>query len=529
MPTRRGLPPWWDGSVLYHLYPRSFADANGDGFGDLAGITQHLDHLAGGSDALGVDAIWLSPIYPHGGVDGGYDVVDHAAIAPEYGNLLDFDRLVAAAHERGLRVLMDLVVGHVSKDHSWFVQALTGRDARHRDWFIWADPKSDGNPPTNWVSIFGGPAWTLDHRSGQYYHHTYYPEQPDLNWRNPEVMTAVADVLRFWLDRGADGFRVDAAQNLIKDARLRDNPPTRGQLKPFPPDPGGLARRWNSHLPGARRVLRSFRAVVDEYPDRFLLGEVYAPPERLASYLRAGEGLGLHAALDMELGLSEWNARAFLRAIRRAERHLFHPLFPTWNLSNHDLSRHATRWGPERVRLAALILLTLRGVVCLYQGEEIGMTDHPSLPQPFQDRFGRDPWRTPMQWEPRPNGGFTTGQPWLPLNDPERTNVADERHDPSSVLALYRSLISLRRQSAALRHGGLRVPPGVPPGVVAYEREATRERLLILANMGDRPTAPAALRGGRARIVGATGARSGTVDLDHLALDPLEGLIVRLE
>jgi alpha-glucosidase len=529
MATRRSRPSWWDGSVIYHCYPRSFADSDGDGIGDLAGITEHLDHLAGGAEALGVDAIWLSPIYPHGGVDGGYDVVDHAAIAPEYGSLLDFDRFVAAAHARGLRVLLDLVVGHVSNNHPWFVEALTGQDARHRDWFIWADPKPDGTPPTNWVAIFGGPAWTLDHRSGQYYHHTYYPEQPDLNWRNPEVQAAVADVLRFWLDRGVDGFRVDAAQNLIKDARLRDNPPTRGQLKPFPPDPGGLARRWNSHLPGARQVLRGFRAVLDEYPDRFLLGEVYAPPERLASYLKAGEGLGLHAALDMELGLSEWDAAAFLRAIRRAERHLFHPLFPTWNLSNHDLSRHATRWGPERTRLAALMLLALRGVVCLYQGEEIGMTDHPSVPQPFQDRFGRDPWRTPMQWEPTPSGGFTTGHPWLPLHDPERANVADQSPDRTSLLALYRRLIALRQRSAALRHGGMTVSAALPRGVVAFEREADHEHLLVLANMGDRPTARGALSGGQAEIVEATSARVGTVSVDQLVLEPLEGLIVRLE
>jgi alpha-glucosidase len=339
----------------------------------------------------------------------------------------------------------------------------------------------------------------------------------------------VADVLRFWLDRGVDGFRVDAAQNFVKDARLRDNPPSRGRLKPFPPDPGGLARRWNSHLPGARRVLRGFRAVVDEYPDRFLLGEVYAPPERLASYLKGGQGCGLHAALDMELGLSDWSASAFLRAIRRAERHLDQPLFPTWNLSNHDLSRHATRWGPERTRLATLILLSLRGIVCLYQGEEIGMIDHPSVPRPFQDRFGRDPWRTPMQWEPTPSGGFTTGRPWLPLHDPKRTNVADQRQDPNSLLSLHRRLVALRRQSAALRHGRLKVPAALPAGVVAYQREANRERLLVLANMADRPTVPGALSGGRARIVAATSARSGAVDVDQLGLEPLEGLIVRPE
>ena len=526
---RRTAEPWWDGAVVYHIYPRSFADTNGDGIGDLPGIVEHLDHLAGSPPALGVDAIWLSPVYPHGGVDGGYDVVDHAAVAPEFGSLREFDRLVAMAHERGLRVLVDLVVGHVSIDHPWFVEARSRRVARRRDWFIWADPRPGGGPPNNWVAVFGGPAWTFDHGSGQYYHHTYYPEQPDLNWRNPEVEAAVAEILRFWLSRGVDGFRVDAAQNLIKDAWLRDNPPSRGRMAPFPPDPGGLARRWNSHLPGARRVLRGFRAVADEYPGSFLLGEVYAPPAQLARYLRAGEGEGLHAALDMELGLSEWSAAAFLRAIRRAERHLFHPLFPTWNLSNHDLSRHATRWGLAGSRLAALILLTLRGVICLYQGEEIGMTDLPNPPQPPLDRWGRDAFRTPMQWTAGPGGGFTSGVPWLPLNDPDQTNVAAQRPDPRSMLSLYRRLIALRHGSVALRHGQLTLHPRQAPDVVAYERNAPGERIVVVANMGNRPSTIRSVTG-RGRILAGTGQRfDGDVNLGRLELAALEGLVVRAE
>jgi alpha-glucosidase len=503
-------------------------DSDGDGIGDLAGITSRLDHLRGADHALGVDAIWLSPIYPHGGVDGGYDVTDHAAIAPEFGSLADFDRLVAEAHARGLRVLLDLVVGHVSDQHPWFLEARSSRDAARRNWFIWADPRPDGGPPTNWVAVFGGPSWTLDPATGQYYYHTYYREQPDLNWRNPEVRRAVADVLRFWLERGIDGFRVDAAQNLVKDDRLRDNPPAKRRMIPFPPDPGGLARRWTSHLPGARGVLRDFRAIVGEYPDRFLLGEIYAPPERLASYLQAGGGEGLHAALDMELGLSSWDARAIVRAIRRAEQHLFHPMAPTWNLSNHDLPRHATRWGPHRSRLAALILMTLRGTVCLYQGEEIGMTDHPAVPKPMADRWGRDPCRTPMQWTPAPDGGFSTGRPWLPLNDPEQTSVAGQADDPGSLLSLYRKLIRVRRTSPAIRHGSLALLSDLPRDVVGWERGADGERVLVLANLGERPVVVGGLPAGRARILAATDDRVGRISLDRVGLGPNEGIVLRL-
>lgn len=529
-PIRRSAPqrPWWEGAVIYQCYPRSFMDSDGDGIGDLAGITTRLDHLRGSDHALGVDAIWLSPIYPHGGVDGGYDVIDHAAIAPEFGSLEDFDRLVTEAHARGLRVLLDLVVGHVSDQHQWFAEARSSRDAPRRNWFIWADPRPDGGPPTNWVAIFGGASWTLDPGTGQYYYHTYYREQPDLNWRNPEVRRAVANVLRFWLDRGIDGFRVDAAQNLVKDDRLRDNPPATRRVMPFPFEPGGLARRWTSHLPGARTVLRGFRSVVNEYPGTFLLGEVYAPPERLAAYLRAGGGEGLHAILDMELGLSDWDARAITRAIRRAERHLSHPLAPTWNLSNHDLSRHATRWGPQRSRLAALILLSLRGTVCLYQGEEIGMTDHPAVPQPMADRFGRDPCRTPMQWSPAPNGGFSTGRPWLPLNDPERTNVAGQVDEPGSLLSLYRKLIRVRRTSPAIRHGSLTLLEGFPRDVVGWERNADGERILVLANLGKQAVEIAGLATGQARILAATDDRAGTISLDRLAVGPNEGIVLRL-
>ena len=456
-------PSWAEGAVLYQIYPRAFADADGDGVGDLRGVIARLDYLAGNPGALGVDAVWLSPIYPHGGVDGGYDVTDHTSVAPEFGSLADVDRLLAACHAWGLRVLLDLVTGHTSDQHRWFTDARGSRASAFRDWYLWADPRPGPAPPTNWVADFGGSAWTMDPVSAQYFHHSFYPEQPDLNWRNPAVRAAMAEVMRFWLDRGVDGFRVDALEFLIKDRRLRDNPPAGPPRPPWSPEPGGLRRRWTHNQPGVAGVLRHLRQITDEYPDRILLGELYAPAGRVAAALGSARGPGLHLGLDHQLAKSAWSASAFRRAIDAAERHLAPPRSPTWAFSNHDLSRHATRWGPERARLAALILLTLRGTVCLYQGEEIGMIDAPpSAGAP--DRAGRDLARTPFDWD----------------------EAASQRSDHESLLALYRSLIDLRHRSPATRHGTLSLLRGLPRGVLGYERLLEAERLTVLANMGDR-------------------------------------------
>ena len=455
---------WADAAVLYQVYPRAFADADGDGIGDLPGVTASLDHLAGQPDSLGVDAIWLSPFYPHGGVDGGYDVTDFTAVAPESGSLADVDRLLAACHERGVRVLLDLVTGHTSDRHPWFVAARASRTNAFRDWYLWADPRAGPAPPTNWVAAFGGPAWTVDPASGQYFHHSFYPEQPDLNWRNPAVRVAMGEAMRFWLDRGVDGFRVDAIEFLIKDLRLRDNPPAGPPRPPWSPEPGGLRRHWTRNQPGLAGVLRHLRRVTDEYPDRVLLGEVYAPARQVAAAMGGNRRDGLHLGLDHQLAKSAWDANAFRRAISAAERHLAPPRSPTWAFSNHDLSRHATRWGPGRARLAALILLTLRGTVSLYQGEEIGMVDSPPTPGRAPDLAGRDPARGAFDWD----------------------EAARQRGDNDSLLALYRGLIDLRRRSPAMRHGMLSLLRGLPPGVLGYERAYGAERRTVLANMSDR-------------------------------------------
>jgi alpha-glucosidase len=498
--------PWWDGSVIYEIYPRAFADANGDQVGDLPGAVGHLDHV--GPHGLDVDAVWLTPFFPSGGVDGGYDVTDYTAVAPEYGTLADVDRLVARAHERGVRVLLDLVVGHTSDRHPWFVAARSSRADPHRSWYLWADSRPGGGPPTNWVAEFGGPAWTEDAVTGQWFHHSFYRAQPDLNWRSPAVRSAMADVMRFWLDRGVDGFRVDAIQYTVKDRRLRDNPPARPPRPPWSPEPGGLRRRWSLDQRGVAGVIRGLRRVADAYPEAVLLGELYAPAQRVAAALGGTRADGFHLAMAHQIADGPWDAGAFRRAIAAAERHLPPPLAPTWAFSNHDRSRSASRWGLERARLAALVLLTLRGAVCLYQGEEIGMLDD-ARPGPWSthDPYGRDKARAPFDW----------------------SEAARQQADPTSLLALYRELIRLRRRSPALRHGTLRMLAGQPPGVVAYERRAGRERLLVVANMADHPVRIQLPAGSRPEaVLGTAFDRPPYLAGNRLDLMAGEGVILRV-
>ena len=352
-PTVQHPAPWWQGAVIYQVYPRSFADSNGDGVGDLAGILGHLDHVA----ALGVDAIWLSPIYPSPLHDVGYDITDYTDIAAEYGTLADLDALIAACHARGLRLLLDLVPCHTSVEHPWFAEARASRASARRDWYIWADPATDGGPPNNWVAAFGSSSWELDPPSGQYYLHSFYPEQPDLNWRNPAVATAIHDVMRFWFERGVDGFRVDAIAHAIKDDQLRDNPPAVHGRTVFGIDASGHERLWNVERPEVHEVIRGMRAVSDGYPERVLIGEVYTPTEMLAGFLGHGRDDEFPLAFNFELLHSPWDATAFRLAIERSEA--LTPAFtnPTYALSNHDQVRHATRYGAGAVRLAALLLL----------------------------------------------------------------------------------------------------------------------------------------------------------------------------
>ncbi len=413
------MPGWWESAVVYEVYPRSFQDSDGDGVGDLAGIESRLPYL----EWLGVDAIWIAPIYVSPLADFGYDVADHAAIAPEYGSPADFDSLIAAAHRRGIRVLLDLVVSHTSIEHPWF--------RAHPDRYIWADGP---DPPNGWVASFGGSAWSTDELNGRLYLHSFYPEQPDLNWRNPEVRDAIAEVIRFWTGRGVDGFRVDAADRFVKDARLRDDPPS---ANPFPlpvhPSQQDLDLVHSRDAPDIDVALAALREAAGELP---LIGEVYLPADRARRYLAHFD-----AIFAFDLLHAPWEAGALAAAIERSTE----LGSVAWVASNHDFSRAASRWGEANVRAAAVLLLTLGGCAFIYQGEEIGMADGPGADPPM-DRFDRDPFRHPMQWDAGAAGGFSEATPWLPAVDPGRRNVTDQRADPGSLLALFRALIVVRRE-----------------------------------------------------------------------------------
>ena len=491
-----GDAPWWRGAVVYHVYPASFADSDGDGFGDLPGITSRLDHLAGAPGSLGVDAVWLSPFYRSPMRDFGYDVSDHRAVDPCFGTLADFDALLAAAHARGLRVIVDLVPNHTSDQHPWFQDALHGRDAARRDWYVWADPRPDGSPPNNWLSAFprSGGAWTLDPLSGQYYLHSYTAEQPDLNWRNPAVVDAMQRVLRFWLDRGVDGFRVDAPHRLMKDPSLRDNPPALAGLRLDTIQGSGHGGERLRHIdhPDVHGIVRRLRETVDAYPGRVLLGEVGVhDPRRWARYFGERDD-ELNLAFDFRVWGCPWSAACFRDAVAQSERLVPAWAWPTYALSNHDIPRAATRYGAASVRLAAVLLLTLRGTAFLYYGEEIGMHDVPVPTARAHDPDGRDPCRTPMQWDGSPGAGFTRDAPWLPVAEPRAPNVAAERADPGSLLHLYRALIRLRAGSKALRAGGYEPLDG-GAHVLAFERRAGEERVRAALNFGNAAASIAAV------------------------------------
>lgn len=497
-PDRLGAD-WWREGVLYQIYPRSFQDSDGDGIGDLRGIIARLDHLNGRDDSLGVDGIWISPFYPSPMADFGYDVMDHCDVDPVFGTLDDFDELLAAAHERAIRLIIDLVPTHTSDRHPWFLESRSSRANPKRDWYVWADPKPGGAPPNNWRSAFWqrqASAWTLDPTSGQYYLHSFLPEQPDLNWWNPEVRQAFDGILRFWLDRGVDGFRIDVAHAMAHDPELRDNPD-------WGLAPGELLTSWTDEdaprdqdLPEVHEILRGFRRTLDEYDARVAVGEVYLlDPRRLVGYYGEHED-ELHLAFNFSFLRAPWAASAFRAEVKTFERLLPTGAWPDYTLSNHDHPRHVSRYAPDgdlahgrrRARLAALMLLTLRGTPFLYYGEEIGMADAPIPLNRVVDVDGRDPERTPMQWDDGPAGGFTTGKPWLPVS-PEATtvNAAAQREDPASMLSLYRRLIGLRRESGALRRGSYRPLDGMPRDVFGYVRAEGDERWLVALNFGSQP------------------------------------------
>jgi alpha-glucosidase len=496
---------WWQRSVIYQIYPRSFFDADGDGVGDLRGILQKMPYLA----TLGIDAIWLSPIFRSPMVDFGYDISDHCAIDPLFGSMNDFDAVLSAAHRAGIKLILDLVPNHTSSAHPWFQDSRRSRSSDFRDWYIWQDPAPDGGPPNNWLSAFGGSAWEFDEATGQYYYHTFLTSQPDLNWRNPKVGEAIKEVMRFWLAKGVDGFRMDALWYLLKDDQFRNNPPNPDYRPDQPPD-HQLLPLYTTDLPEVHDVIADLRRVADEFSDRLLIGEIYLPPARLVAYY--GKNLeGVHLPFNFSLLETQWHARTLAKLIDEYEAALPAGSWPNWVLGNHDRPRIASRVGPEQARVAAMLLLTLRGTPTIYNGDELGMELAYIPPNRVQDPFelnvpglglGRDGARSPMPWSDEPQAGFSRTEPWCPLiKDWKSTNVAAMDRDPTSMLTLHRRLLSLRKQYPALMAGSYqpllatgdtlvyaRHYPGFPTLVVALnlgqqgetvELESFRGRILL--------------------------------------------------
>ena len=529
---------WWKHGVIYQIYPRSFQDSNGDGIGDLQGVIDRLDYLNDGTErSLGVDAIWFSPTFPSPMADFGYDVSDYEEVHDDFGDMTTMDRLIAEAHKRGIRVILDFVPNHSSSQHPWFVESRASKESPKRNWYVWRDAKPEGSPPNNWIAAFGGPAWEWDQKTRQYYLHSFLSEQPDLNWRNPEVEARMHEVLRFWMDRGVDGFRIDVMDRVLKDPQHRDNPPQENPRIRALAQTAMQLHAYDQNWPEIIDVVRGIRKLTDAYPERMTVGEVAGTPAQIAHYY-GGEALdGLHLAFNFPFTRiydDRWNAERVRRSVDAFEAVLPRGAWPNNVFGNHDVDRFISRVnrdgrGHERARVAALMLLTLRGTPFIYYGEEIGMENTDVPEEMLQDpaRFysrGRDPERTPMQWSRE--DAFTTGAPWLPYGN-LAVNVEHQRDDPASMLSLYRRLLWFRRSSEALRDGAYTPVDGLPTGIYAYMRLCGDDRLLTVLNFTNGPIAlelPASLR--------VTETLIGTHDLppaaQSITLAGNEGRLLRL-
>jgi alpha-glucosidase len=523
-------PKWWQTGTIYQIYPRSFQDSNGDGIGDLDGTRQRLDYLVW----LGVDVIWISPVYPSPMHDFGYDVTDYCGIDPVFGSLESFDRLVEEAHKHRLKVILDFVPNHTSILHPWFIDSRRSHTDPKRDWYIWRDEAPDGSPPNNWISNFGGNAWAWEEGTAQYYYHAYLAEQPDLNWRNPNVRAAMHEALRFWLRRGVDGFRVDVIWHLIKDAAFRDNPQNPAWTT-HDSEIDRLLQTYSTDQPEVHDVIAGMRQVLEEFDDRVLIGEIYLPMERLVAYY--GTNLtGAHLPFNFQLLNTDWTAPCLAALIARYEAALPEGGWPNWVLSNHDRPRIAARVGPAQARVAAMLLLTLRGTPTLYYGDELGI-GRVEIPEdrvrdPWAKRepglgVGRDPSRTPMQWDASAFAGFSTHEPWLPLTpDYEARNVAAMRSDKTSILFLVRSLLHYRLEHVALSQGQWRLLSG-ESDVLAYERGNGENGIIVVLNLTADPQVWTGPLLAKARVAISThGDRCGESVGSTVSLRANEGLLI---
>lgn len=531
-----GTVLWWQSGTVYQIYPRSFKDSNADGIGDLAGITEKLDYLSW----LGVDALWLSPIYPSPMADFGYDISNYIDVDPIFGSLADFDKLLEASHARNLKMLVDFVPNHTSDEHEWFKESRTSRDNPKSDWYIWRDPKPNGDPPNNWLSNFGGSAWEFDNVRQQYYLHLFDVKQPDLNWRNPDVVKAMLDVIRFWFDRGVDGLRIDVVYLLFKDEALRDNP-LDPNWKEGDPNFHRLISKYTEDLPEMDGIILEMRKVANEYHERVLIGEIWLPYDRLVRYY-GSELNGLHLPFNFQLlQLNDWQASSLRQLVESYETILPKGAWPNWVLGSHDKSRVATRIGAVHARLAQMLLLTLRGTPTLYYGDELGMVDvkiPPELARDPQEKgspgFGRDPGRTPMQWDASANAGFSPSGtvPWLPIApDYQVVNVEAEIGNPTSMLSFVKKLLELRHDNPALNSGAYRLVESSAEACFVYEREGGGKKFLVALNFSDQAQRISLNEAGPGQgkiLVSTHAGREGVMDLSNLELQAAEGVVIEL-
>lgn len=534
---------WWQTGVVYQIYPRSFMDSNNDGIGDLPGIIQRLDYL---SETLGIDILWLSPIYASPMHDFGYDVADYCDIHPIFGTMDDFDRLLAETHKRDMKLILDLVPNHTSDEHPWFIESRSSLDNPKRDWYIWRDPTSNGGVPNNWLSFFGGPAWTFDEKTGQYYMHQFIGKQPELNYRNPKVVAALMDTMRFWLDKGVDGFRVDVIWLMIKDSLFRDEPPNLDWDGVNPH--ASLRHIYTADLPEVHDLIHQMRQVVDSYENRMMVGEIFLPNDQLVSYYGSNDKRECHLPFNSQLIFADWNASRVKRIVDEYESVLPLGAWPNWVLGSHDQHRLATRIGISQVRVANMLLLTLRGTPTCYYGDEIGMVDvnippekikdPPAINQPeIANIVGRDPERTPMQWDDSPNAGFassSTTELWLPVSpDYKKINVSVEINDPFSILNFYRKLLTLRKSTPALVWGDYHAVEftsvQAEKNCFVYIRQAGIQRILVALNFSAQEQKINLPEMGTGKLILSTALdRNGNVSLANFILRANEGCIVVL-
>src|SRR6201996_1427086 len=535
MPNNQKQYLWWQDGIIYQIYPRSFQDTNGDGIGDLRGIIQRLDHLKW----LGIKAIWISPIYPSPMADFGYDISDYKGIWPTFGTMADFDQLLRQVHAAGMRLILDLVPNHSSDEHPWFIESRSSRDNPKRDWYIWKDPKPDGSPPNNWLSVFGGSAWEWDEKTKQYYYHAFLLKQPDLNWRNPEVEKAMLDIMRFWLDKGVDGFRVDAMWHMIKDAQWRDNP-RNPDYKEWMATYEQLLPVYSTDQPEMHGIVARMRKLLDQYDERLLIAEIYLPVHRLVAYYGVTEKEA-HLPFNFMLISLPWDSRQIAAAIDEYEGALAQDDWPNWVIGNHDQPRITSRVGGQQAKVAAILLLTLRGTPTMYYGDEIGMRDVPIPESEVQDPQGlnmpgknlsRDPERTPMQWDGSPNAGFSKGEPWLRLDrNFQRSNVERQQQDETSFFCLYKKLIQLRQEEPSLMTGAYR-PVYSDHQMIAYLRQADGQpAFLVVLNLTHRPAyfTPANIKFTGVILIDTLPEQEQVSVMDTIDLFGDEGMVVKLD